>query len=126
MLLESNKLYYLSHPFTTYGSREENIQSASHIECLLMYEHGATCLNPVVLPLGTESDECMAKCRKLYDICDVVLLSPGWQHSEGCRQEYMWAIEDGKPMFEVEVFRHFFKDKLEFKIVDRTLRFKIK
>jgi hypothetical protein len=97
--MDKNKLYYLSHPYTTFGDPKKNIISARVIEFALFTHHDLKVVNPIILPLGTTNDEAMDKCRHLYNACDAIILCEGWELSKGCMEEYKWALEDGKPIY---------------------------
>jgi hypothetical protein len=97
--LDLNKLYYLSHPFTTFGNKLENLHRAVFIEKQLLKEVGIFVINPIKLPLGDSNDTAMEKCRHLYDACDAVIFCEGWDKSRGCKEEYEWAVKDKKPIY---------------------------
>ena len=97
--MDKNKLYYLSHPYTTFGDLKKNIISAKVIEFGLFTHHDLKVVNPIVLPLGSNNDEAMGKCRHLYNACDAIILCEGWEQSKGCMEEYRWALEEGKPIY---------------------------
>lgn len=99
LILKKDWLYYLSHPYTTFGDLEQNREDAVTIECDLVNDHDLCIISPVSLPLGTDNDVAMAKCRHLYDACDAVIFCDDWEKSVGCRTEHGWAIEDKKPRY---------------------------
>lgn len=115
MLLESDKLYYLSNPYTTYGNKRKNLVSALKIEKTLIEKYKMTCINPTALPLGNVYDICMKKCRKLLEACDVILLCPNWQNSEGCNQEVVWAKELKIPVYELVIKKGFIENSYSYK-----------
>lgn len=92
-------LYYLSHPYTTYGSAKFNKVKAKLIEHYIAFLYGIKMVNPIcTLPL-MDDEAAMAKCHHLYLACDAVILCPGWPLSKGCKEEAEWAIRDQKPRF---------------------------
>lgn len=96
-MLDKLKLYYLSHPCTTYGDKVTNINDAKRIEMLLKIKHGIKIINPIiVLPAGVSEQEAMLKCHHLYMASDEVIFCKHWEKSKGCNEEYYWAIKDKK------------------------------
>ena len=99
-ILDTSKVYYLSHPFTSYGNPVQNQLSAAHIQMELTIRYKINIINPIVLlPFGIPNDPAMVKCKHLYNACDVVILCPGWEQSTGCNEEDQWSINDGKPVY---------------------------
>ena len=92
-------LYYLSHPYTSYGDADLNRDNAILIECNLCNENNLSVINPVGLPLGFDNEFAMKKCRSLYDACDAVIFCDNWNKSQGCMTEHKWTVEDGKPKY---------------------------
>ena len=92
-------LYYLSHPYTSYGDQVVNRYDAASIEIELMSEHNIYLVNPITMPLGDENIIAMKKCRSLYDACDAVIFCDNWNKSQGCMTEHKWTVEDGKPKY---------------------------
>lgn len=101
ILVDRNKLYYLSHPYTTHGDPQMNKARAHQMEVLLGAAYGIKVINPIVLPLSDVNDIAMQKCRHLYNACDAVIFCIDWEKSAGCSEEYKWASEDKKPVFRV-------------------------
>ena len=97
--MDTSKLYYLSHPYTSYGDKEENRNSAAEIEEDLVNRLGVSVINPICLPLGDNDEIAMAKCRHLYNACDAVIFCENWEKSKGCSEEHAWAMADGKPCY---------------------------
>ncbi|HYF75295.1 MAG TPA: DUF4406 domain-containing protein [Candidatus Nitrosocosmicus sp.] len=100
LVIDKDKLYYLSHPYTTFGDPELNKKRAKQLEIVLEVLYGIKVINPIVLPLGPSNDRAMEQCRHLYNACDGgVIFCPYWEKSTGCNEEYGWAAEDKKPIF---------------------------
>ena len=97
--MKTNILYYLSHPYTTHGDPEKNRENAINIECFLTNDLDIIVINPIAMPLGTDNDVAMGKCRHLYNACDSIIFCDDWDKSVGCREEYKWAVEDNKPKY---------------------------
>jgi hypothetical protein len=98
-IVDNNILYYLSHPYTTFGDPEINRTRAAQMEKILSALYGIKVINPIILPLGDTNDMAMKKCRHLYNACDAVILCEYWDKSTGCKEEYQWATEDNKPVY---------------------------
>lgn len=47
-------------------------------------------------------DEYMNLCMNLLDMCDVVVMLPGWKESIGANREYGYALGKDKLIFELE------------------------
>ena len=97
--MDKSKLYYISHPYTSYGDLIENQEKAREIERILHELFGIQVINPILLPLGNDNETAMSKCRHLYNACDAIIFCPGWDKSRGCAEEFKWARQDRKPMF---------------------------
>jgi hypothetical protein len=97
--MDKKKLYYLSHPFTTFGDLKKNLISAKVIEFGLLIHQDIKLVNPISIMPVLDDKVAMEKCRHLYNACDAIILCENWQQSKGCMEEYRWAIEDGKPIY---------------------------
>lgn len=97
-MLDKSKIYYLSHPCTTYGKKEENIKDSKVIEILLRIRFGIRVINPIAIIIeGTTEEEAMKKCFHLYNACDEVIFCENWNKSTGCKEEHRWTQDDEKP-----------------------------
>ena len=47
-------------------------------------------------------EEYMSLCMRLLDMCDVVVMLPGWKESFGANREYGYALGKDKLIFELE------------------------
>lgn len=47
-------------------------------------------------------EEYMSLCMSLLDMCDVVVMLPGWKESFGANREYGYALAKNKLIFELE------------------------
>lgn len=47
-------------------------------------------------------EEYMSLCMSLLDMCDVVVMLPGWKESLGANREYGYALAKNKLIFELE------------------------
>jgi hypothetical protein len=87
--MDKNKLYYLAHPFTTYGNETRNLISSRLIARWIRLRYGISVLNPLVtVPQSLTWDDAMYKCGLLLDACDAIIMSGQWQKSKGCIDEY--------------------------------------
>lgn len=95
--MDKSKLYYLSHPCTTYSDRISNVKDAKRVEIILKIKYGIKVINPIViLPAGLSEKEAMRRCRCFYEACDEVILCENWNKSVGCNTEFKWSVTDGK------------------------------
>ena len=94
--MKSNKIYYLAHPYS--GNEEENVKQSIMASNLLL-ERGYYIFNPLThshpLNMGWVRDP-----KFWYDFdllflekCDGLILSPGWEHSKGCKKEFRHALD---------------------------------
>ncbi len=98
--VDKTKLYYLSHPYTSYGDPIQNQLSAAGIQMELSLKYGIHMINSIVLlPFGMTDELAMKKCRDLYNACDAIIFCLGWEQSIGCREEHKWAINDRKSIY---------------------------
>lgn len=95
--MDKTKVYYLSHPCTSFGDKKVNIANSLEIQKHLM-EKGHIVINPISLIDTDDEKFAMKKCREIYEKCTDIILCLGWDQSTGCKIEYRWAIEDGKPI----------------------------
>lgn len=49
-----------------------------------------------------EYEEYMSLCMNLLEMCDVVVMLPGWKESLGANREYGYALAKNKLIFELE------------------------
>ena len=98
--MDKDSLYYLSHPYTTFGDPAANRYSAEILERCIIDMYQITIINPIVIiPVGTEDSTAMRICRTIYNASDAIILCPNWDKSRGCTEEYQWAIQDNKPVY---------------------------
>jgi hypothetical protein len=97
--MDKDKLCYISHPFTSFGDPDKNRVSSLIIETALTHFNKLKVVNPIGFLPNMNDEEAMRRCRLFYDACDVLILCEGWEQSKGCKIEYGWALEDGKPIY---------------------------
>lgn len=85
---------YLCGPVTGTEDYRERFRKA---EATLAKE-GFEVVNPVKimrkLPEGVTYQEIMRLCMHLLDMCEVIFLMNGWQHSDGCNAEVAHALAE--------------------------------
>lgn len=86
---------YISGPITgTTGYQERFAEAEEKI-----YAAGNIPVNPErvnrQLPEQTTHEEYMQTSIAMLDMCDVILMLPGWQESKGCNIEFEYAYEHG-------------------------------
>jgi len=99
------KIIYLSHPYrsgTEWGVWL-NIHSA-HLYAKDLWRKGYAVISPVsnTAFMGELDDfeHWMAGDLEILGRCDILVLAPGWERSEGCKMEYSKAIELGLKVYE--------------------------
>jgi myo-inositol catabolism protein IolC len=93
-------LYYLCHPATSHGNYEDNKQSVMKYHVALQRKYNISIVNPIYsINATTDWTTSMKLCRRLFDICDGIILCPNWEKSEGCKTEAVWAIQTQRPIY---------------------------
>ena len=67
----------------------------------ILSQNGEIVLNPAILPDGMKHHEYMTICLAMVEVCDMVMLLPGWEKSVGAQMEQKRARELGKEVIEV-------------------------
>ncbi len=93
---------YLSGPITGVKNyRERFSEAASRLE-----REKLDVVNPAelcwVLPASTTWDEIMRIDLQLLDLCDAIVMLPGWRKSLGAQREYGYALAKAKIIWEME------------------------
>lgn len=96
------KTIYIAGPITGIP-REEYMGAFKYWEnTLRKYEPNSIILNPAeknddLEGMGLSHGQFLCVCKGMIDACDEVYFMPGWEKSEGAKQEYYYAIETNKP-----------------------------
>lgn len=91
---------YIAGPMT--GLPDYN-RPAFNAAAKILSQCGEIVLNPAVLPDGMRHEEYMTICLAMVEVCDAVMLLPGWEQSVGAQMEHKRARELGKEVIEIEV-----------------------
>ena len=81
------------------GEPNYNREKFNEVEAELK-EKGFIVLNPAVLPTGLKHEEYMSICYAMIDVCDMVVMLSGWEHSKGAMMERGYAIANNKAVNE--------------------------
>jgi len=98
----SEKLFYLAHPYS--GDEGGNFE-LSNLRASKLIASGLNIYSPIshTHPLDQVQPQpwevWLAMDKLFVNRCDGLILSPGWEHSRGCKQEKKWFEEQGKPVF---------------------------
>lgn len=102
MKLDPGKSYYLAHPLTSVGSIDYNYKSESMCYTeIIMNNNAARIVRPLkCLPdarmVDVDQKTAMEKCIALLQVCEGIILCPGWESSKGCQEEFKYAKDTGK------------------------------
>ncbi|ELK0301068.1 DUF4406 domain-containing protein [Salmonella enterica] len=86
---DKKKVVFICGPMTGYENYNRDAFMRKEEELIAL---GATVLSPAVLPDGLEHEQCLTITRGMIRVSDAVYLLPGWEDSEGAKQEVLYAI----------------------------------
>lgn len=93
---------YLSGPITGIADYHQRFEKAKVELVAAGYKNIA---NPAELDgviNEAKYEEYMSLCMSLLEMCDVVVMLPGWKESLGANREYGYALGKDKLIFELE------------------------
>lgn len=96
-------IIYISGPITGVPDYKERFAAAGQ----LLLERDITVINPAnmdKLLKGREANygNILKMDMKLLELCDGILMLPGWEHSLGARTERQWMIDRKRPVWYAE------------------------
>ncbi|HAG0017652.1 TPA: DUF4406 domain-containing protein [Salmonella enterica] len=83
------KVVFICGPMTGYENYNRDAFMRKEMELITC---GATVLNPAMLPDGLEHEQYLTITRGMIRVSDAVCLLPGWEDSDGARQEVIYAL----------------------------------
>lgn len=98
--MEIKNRVYLSGPITGISTYKDDFD---HVEAELEKIGCTNVINPAWLDLvirNGDYEEYMSTCMHLLDMCDTVIMLPGWETSAGANREMGYALALGKHVFE--------------------------
>ena len=94
-------VFYIAGPIAGTDDYKERFREAEEIYQLRGdSEHCQVVLNPVRILEGVEDRDCLPICLQLIEQADMVILLPGWDKSLGATTEALYALRQGKDVFE--------------------------
>ncbi|ECF6948283.1 DUF4406 domain-containing protein [Salmonella enterica] len=86
---DKKKVVFICGPMTGYENYNRDAFMRKEKELIA---RGATVLSPAMLPDGLEHEQYLTITRGMIRVSDAVYLLPGWENSNGARQEALYAI----------------------------------
>ena len=87
---------YIAGPITGHPDYADYFAKAE----VIIRHMGATVLNPAILPAGFTWDEYISMTMAMLNVCDTIVMLPGWEDSRGAMREYRQALATGKAILE--------------------------
>ncbi|ECD4943441.1 DUF4406 domain-containing protein [Salmonella enterica subsp. enterica serovar Muenchen] len=113
---DKKKVVFICGPMTGYENYNRDAFMRKEMELI---DCGATVLNPAMLPDGLEHEQYLTITRGMIRVSDAVCLLPGWEKSNGARQEMVYAMRLGIwPMGFDDAMRERLKEVLWIAFVD--------
>ena len=96
-MIKENEVVYLSGPIAGNDGFYFDFADAM-IYLNLIYK--CITLNPAMLPHGLAYEQYMTIDLAMVEVCDVIVMLPGWNNSNGARREHKRALELDKRIIE--------------------------
>ena len=110
--LNKNKpLLYISHPFLTHGSPEDNLNAVSKVlaDLVLKYKNQFVFISPIhnfgTLDGKLNYEDGLKICLDLLKHCDGIIMCGDYIHSNGCMKEMELAVKKGLQIWKLEDFK---------------------
>ncbi|HIC6420114.1 TPA: DUF4406 domain-containing protein, partial [Salmonella enterica subsp. enterica serovar Newport] len=84
------KVVFICGPMTGYENYNRDAFMRKEMELIAC---GATVLSPAMLPDGLEHEQYLTITRGMIRVSDLICLLPGWEDSNGARQEVIYALK---------------------------------
>lgn len=100
--METKTRIYLSGAISGVADYKDDFEKVETELCILGHN---LIINPSqldVVIVNGEYEEYMDVCIKLIDMCDIVIMLPGWQKSAGANRELGYAMGKGKMIVDWE------------------------
>lgn len=111
-----DKLVYVAHP---YGNLKDNKLKIDAIMEQLVFDDPT---NVYVSPIhnygfkyleGDEYKKGIDVCLRLLGKCDALILAGDWKNSRGCNNKYVFAVENGIPIYTLKTWKMIVVDKVK-------------
>ncbi len=104
-------LIYISHPFLTHGSPEDNLNAVNKVlsDLVLRYKDQFIFISPIhnfgTLDGKLNYEDGLKICLDLLERCDGIIMCGDYIHSNGCMKEMELAVRKGLQIWKLEDFK---------------------